>query len=144
MMSFLPVLHDVPLFGPHAARTWLWTVDLSPGFLGQGIIIGPAICSHMLLGAIVGLGVLSPYAKHRSWAPGEVDDWSSGARGWIIWISLAALFADASIKLGCSVLKPVLTHFNANIFVRNSSGPLWKQLLHNPGPLSRRAKAEQT
>lgn len=50
MMYFLQVLHDVPLFGIHPARMWLWAVVLSPGFLDQVVIIGPAICSYLLLG----------------------------------------------------------------------------------------------
>ncbi len=43
VMGFVPILHELPIFGLHAAKEWLWTVDLSPGFLGQGIIIGPFI-----------------------------------------------------------------------------------------------------
>lgn len=70
------------------------------------MIIGPFISLHMLVGAIVGWGILSPYAKHRGWAPGEVDDWESGSRGWIIWVSLASLLADASVKLAWFILQP--------------------------------------
>lgn len=84
-------------------------MDLSPGFIGQGIIIGPAIALHMLLGSIVGWGILSPYAKRKGWAPGEVDDWETGSRGWIIWISLASLFADASVKFVWFLIRPLWT-----------------------------------
>ena len=61
----------------------------------------------MLIGAIVGWGILSPFAKHQRWAPGEVDDWETGSRGWIIWVSLAALLADASVKLSSFILQPI-------------------------------------
>ncbi|KAJ4135093.1 OPT super [Fusarium equiseti] len=105
-MSFLPILHNLPVFGIDAAKNWLWSVDLSPGFLGQGIITGPVIPLHMLAGTIVGWGILSPYAKNKGYAPGEVDDWENGPRGWIIWISLSALLADAFVKLSWLLVSP--------------------------------------
>ena len=52
--------------------------------------MGPATTLHMLLGAIIGWGILSPLAKSKGWAPGPVEDWSSGSKGWIVWISLAS------------------------------------------------------
>ncbi|KID83615.1 oligopeptide transporter [Metarhizium guizhouense ARSEF 977] len=109
VMFFIPILHNVPIFGKPAAKDWLWSIDLSPGFFGQGIITGPTIPIHMLVGAIVGWGILSPYAKSKGYAPGKVDDWENGPRGWIIWVSLAALLADASVKLGWFILKPAHT-----------------------------------
>jgi uncharacterized oligopeptide transporter (OPT) family protein len=54
----------------------------------------------MLLGAVVGWGILSPLAKNRGWAPGPVGDWESGSKGWIVWISLAIMLADAVVSLG--------------------------------------------
>ncbi|RYO52518.1 hypothetical protein AA0116_g11670 [Alternaria tenuissima] len=104
---FLPVLHDLPIFGSHVANTWLWTATLSPGFFGGGMIMGPEITLHMLLGAIVGWAILSPYAKTRGYAPGPTDDWETGSRGWIIWISLSALIADAVVKIGWICLEAV-------------------------------------
>lgn len=71
------------------------------------MIIGPVIASHMLFGSIVGWAILSPYAKHQGWAPGPVDDWSTGSRGWIIWVSLSSLFADASVKLLWFLVQPL-------------------------------------
>jgi hypothetical protein len=61
----------------------------------------------MLIGAIVGWAILSPYAKRRGWAEGDVDDWQNGARGWIVWVSLAALLADASVQLSWFLLGPI-------------------------------------
>lgn len=114
-MYFVPIFRKLPIFGHQAASQWLWTADLSPGFFGQGIITGPAIPLHMLIGAVVGWGILSPFAKHRGWAPGEVDDWATGSRGWIIWVSLAALLADASIKLSWFFLRPFWRYHLANV-----------------------------
>ncbi|KAK4119989.1 OPT superfamily oligopeptide transporter [Parathielavia appendiculata] len=97
---FLPVLRNIPIFGSVAASTWLWTLNPSLAYVGQGIIMGPATTIHMLLGAVVGWGILSPLAKNRGWAPGPVGDWEAGSKGWIVWISLAIMLADAVVSLG--------------------------------------------
>jgi uncharacterized oligopeptide transporter (OPT) family protein len=47
----------------------------------------------------VGWGILSPISKHYGWAPGPVGDMASGARGWILWISLAIMCADSFVSL---------------------------------------------
>lgn len=70
--------------------------------------MGPATTLHMLLGAIIGWGVLSPLAKHKGWAPGPVSDWTTGSKGWIVWISLAIMLADSLVSLGWLVLRPVI------------------------------------
>ncbi|OBT64484.1 hypothetical protein VE03_05370 [Pseudogymnoascus sp. 23342-1-I1] len=98
-MYFIPITKGLPLFGRQAAKKWLWTFSLSPGFFGSGIIMGPEIVLHMLTGAVVSWGILSPYAKSKGWAPGDVDDWETGSRGWLIWISLACLMADTIVKM---------------------------------------------
>jgi len=48
---------------------------------------------------LVGWGVLSPVSKLSGWAPGPVGDMTSGARGWILWISLAIMCADSLVSL---------------------------------------------
>lgn len=107
---FVPVLHKLPIFGLHLARKWEWTLNPSPAYVGQGIIMGPATTLHMLLGAIIGWAILSPLAKHRTWAPGPVDDWETGSKGWIVWVSLAVMLADAVVNLGWLILRPALDH----------------------------------
>ncbi|KAL2127741.1 hypothetical protein VTI74DRAFT_10238 [Chaetomium olivicolor] len=97
---FLPVLRNIPIFGSVAAGTWLWTLNPSLAYVGQGIVMGPTTTIHMLLGAVVGWGILSPLAKSKGWAPGPVDDWENGSKGWIVWVSLAIMLADAVISLG--------------------------------------------
>lgn len=64
----------------------------------------------MLVGAIIGWGILSPLAKYKGWAPGPVDDWENGSKGWIVWISLAIMLADSIINLGWLVLRPIVHH----------------------------------
>jgi OPT family oligopeptide transporter len=106
---FIPQLHDIPIFGLPLAQKWLWTLNPSPAYVGQGIIMGPATTLHMLLGAIIGWGVLSPLAKHKGWAPGPVSDWADGSKGWIVWISLAIMLADSLVSLGWLLLRPLIT-----------------------------------
>lgn len=48
---------------------------------------------------LVGWGVLSPLSKHEGWAPGPVGDMTNGARGWILWTSLAIMCADSLVSL---------------------------------------------
>ena len=51
---FFPVLRSLPIFGTYAASTWLWDLNPSLAYVGQGIIMGPGTTLHMLLGAVVG------------------------------------------------------------------------------------------
>lgn len=102
---FLPFLRNVPIFGLTAASTWLWTLNPSLAYVGQGIIMGPETTLHMLLGAVIGWAALSPLARHKGWAPGPVDDWEEGSKGWIVWISLAIMLADALVNLGYLALR---------------------------------------
>lgn len=105
---FVPLVRNIPLFGASIAHNWLWTLNPSPAYIGQGIIMGPSTCMHMLFGAVLGWGVLSPLAKSRGWAPGPVNDWEVGSKGWILWISLAIMLADSLVSLGWLVLKPIV------------------------------------
>lgn len=107
---FVPVLHKLPVFGTYLAQTWVWTLNPSPAYVGQGIIMGPATTLHMLLGAIIGWAVLSPVAKNRGWAPGPVNDWETGSKGWIVWVSLAIMLADAVVNLGWLILRPTIRY----------------------------------
>jgi uncharacterized oligopeptide transporter (OPT) family protein len=97
--QFLLILTSLPAFGFVARDVWLWAMTISPGFLGAGMITGPTISLHMLFGACVGWEILSPIARHYAWAPGTVDYWENGSRGWILWVSLACLLADCVVKI---------------------------------------------
>ena len=70
--------------------------------------MGPATTIHMFIGAVLGWAVLSPLAKFKGWASGDVGDWNTGSKGWIVWISLAIMLADAIISLGWLVLRPLV------------------------------------
>lgn len=75
--------------------------------------MGPATTLHMLLGALIGWGVLSPLAKNKGWAPGPVSDWTEGSKGWIVWISLAIMLADSLVSLGWLALRPLIAYSRA-------------------------------
>ena len=47
----------------------------------------------------VGWAILSPLSKNAGWAPGPVGDMTTGARGWILWISLAIMSTDSLVSL---------------------------------------------
>ncbi|CEO59367.1 Putative Oligonucleotide transporter [Penicillium brasilianum] len=105
---FVPLVRDIPLFGLGLAQNWLWTLNPSPAYIGQGIIMGPSTCMHMLFGAVLGWGILSPLARARGWAPGPVDSWDDGSKAWIVWVSLAIMLADSLVSLGWLVIKPIV------------------------------------
>ncbi|KAL2869330.1 OPT family oligopeptide transporter [Aspergillus lucknowensis] len=105
---FVPQVRDIPILGLSLAHNWLWTLNPSPAYVGQGIIMGPSTCMHMLFGAVLGWGILSPLAKARGWAPGPVDSWEDGSKAWIVWVSLAIMLADSIVSLGWLVVKPAV------------------------------------
>ncbi|KAG8759591.1 hypothetical protein FRC12_009722, partial [Ceratobasidium sp. 428] len=96
---FFPVVFNIPLFGVYLAREWLWYFSPSLSYVGQGIIMGFPTTLSMSLGMIFGWGVLSPISKLNGWAPGPVGDMITGARGWILWVSLAIICADSFVSI---------------------------------------------
>ncbi|KAI0749949.1 oligopeptide transporter [Daedaleopsis nitida] len=96
---FFPVVFTIPLFGTYLASEWLWTFTPSLSYIGQGIIMGFPTTLSMNLGMLVGWGILSPLSKYSGWAPGPVGDMTSGARGWILWVSLAIMCSDSVVSL---------------------------------------------
>ncbi|PSR88724.1 hypothetical protein PHLCEN_2v5075 [Hermanssonia centrifuga] len=105
---FLPALFSIPLFGHYLAREWLWTFTPSLSYIGQGIIMGFPTTLSMNLGMLVGWGILSPISKLSGWAPGPVGDMTTGARGWILWTSLAIMCTDSLVSL-VPVVSEILT-----------------------------------
>ncbi|KAL2855878.1 OPT oligopeptide transporter protein-domain-containing protein [Aspergillus pseudoustus] len=105
---FVPQVRDISILGLSLAHNWLWTLNPSPAYVGQGIIMGPSTCMHMLFGAVLGWGILSPLAKARGWAPGPVNSWEDGSKAWIVWVSLAIMLADSIVSLGWLVVKPAV------------------------------------
>ncbi|KAJ6609267.1 OPT oligopeptide transporter protein-domain-containing protein [Mycena sp. CBHHK59/15] len=101
-----------------SAQQWLWTFTPSLAYVGQGF---PTTLS-MSLGMLIGWGVLSPLAKLSGWAPGPVGDMTDGARGWILWTSLAIMCADSLISL-----LPVIAEYIIDVLPRHGSPAPVKQ-----------------
>ncbi|KAK6441510.1 OPT superfamily [Oleoguttula sp. CCFEE 5521] len=137
---FIPQLHALPIFGTYLSNKWLWELNPSPAYVGQGIIMGPATTIHMLLGAILGWGVLSPLAKHQGWASGDVGDWNTGSKGWIVWISLAIMLADAIIFRG--VREHGLKNYLLNLSNPKMRGYSPVNLSDDPRTASKQAKSD--
>ncbi|KAJ6145658.1 hypothetical protein N7470_009553 [Penicillium chermesinum] len=126
---FVPLVHDIPLLGLYMANNWLWTLNPLPAYIGQGIIMGPETCMHMLFGAVLGWGILSPLAKSRGWAPGPVDSWEDGSKAWIVWVSLAIMLADSLVSLGWLVIKPLVFRTPQFLaFLRSTQFGQWIEL----------------
>jgi len=143
---FIPQVRKLPIFGLPLANNWLWTLNPSPAYVGQGIIMGPTTTAHMLLGAIIGWGILSPLAKSRGWAPAAVDDWEKGSKGWIVWISLAIMLADAIVSLGWLILRPLIYYSRAygpEIY-RLAKNKQWHDLLDYLNPSINNNNTEYT
>ncbi|KAF2802484.1 uncharacterized protein BDZ99DRAFT_527510 [Mytilinidion resinicola] len=96
---FVPDLQTLPIFGTKIARMWAWSVDISPAYLGFGMIMHPLTTAHMLLGAVIGWAFLSPLAKSKGWASGRVEDWDDGSQGWNIWVALGVILGDTLIGI---------------------------------------------
>lgn len=124
---FFPILRNLPIFGTVAANTWLWTLNPSFAYIGQGIIMGAETTLHMTLGAVVGWAILSPLAKSRGWAPGDVNDWEHGSKGWIVWVSLSIMLVDAVVSLAYIALRPLVGDKAAKF-----AGRLGKKIQHSP------------
>ena len=78
---------------------------------------------------------MSPLAKHKQWAPGEVKDWTTGSKGWIVWVSLAIMLADALVSLGWLVLRPALLYlrvYGAQYYRNIRGGHFYSPLLGRP------------
>ena len=101
---FVPAINTIPIFnwisfGLIDFNAWQWYFTPSFSYIGQGIIMGLPTTLSMLLGCVIGWGVLSPVAYYAGWAPGPIDDWKTGSKGWILWISLGVMIAESCVSL---------------------------------------------
>ncbi|MCO6044383.1 OPT/YSL family transporter [Aeoliella sp. ICT_H6.2] len=81
---------------------WGFKVYLGPALLGAGFLIGPRVVLSLLGGAIIGWGILGPFAQSQGWAPGEVNSYSDGPRGWILWPGVALMVSEALASVAFS------------------------------------------
>ena len=46
------------------------------------MIMGTRTGISMLIGAVIGWAILGPVAHNMNWAPGPVNNWETGAKGY--------------------------------------------------------------
>ncbi|KAF9926367.1 hypothetical protein FBU30_004031 [Linnemannia zychae] len=114
---FFPVISTVPIFDwlsgmtVTVASTWQWFLTPSLSYVGQGVIMGFPTTASMLLGCVVGWGILSPIVTKKKWVTGPVGSSTTGARGWILWISLGVMIAEAVISLLGVIVLSFIAHY---------------------------------
>ena len=105
---FFPVLEMPPLatWWPVAALTvpaaYGFKLLISPMMLGAGVLIGMRVAASLLAGAVFSWGILAPWVEQQGWVEGPTFSYSAGARGWILWVGVAIMVADAMTQLGMS------------------------------------------
>ncbi|KZL83814.1 oligopeptide transporter, partial [Colletotrichum incanum] len=107
---FIPQIRTVNIFGSYLARTWLFSLSTSPGYVSIGLIVPPITTLWVVVGCVVGWGVLSPIASINGWAPGPVSDWDSGSRGWIMWIAVALILGDTAVTVSAMLLRTLTVY----------------------------------
>ncbi|KAI7830636.1 OPT oligopeptide transporter protein-domain-containing protein [Gamsiella multidivaricata] len=114
---FFPVVAAIPIFDwlsgmtVSVAGTWQWYLTPSLSYVGQGVIMGFPTTASMLLGCIVGWAILSPVVTTKKWVTGPVGSSTTGARGWILWISLGVMIAEAVISLLGVIVLSLIAHY---------------------------------
>ncbi|KAG0233262.1 hypothetical protein BGX31_004880 [Mortierella sp. GBA43] len=118
---FFPVVSSVPVFDwlsgmtVSVAGTWQWYLTPSFSYVGQGVIMGFPTTASMLLGCIVGWAILSPIVTNKGWVTGPVGSSTTGARGWILWISLGVMIAEAVVSLLGVIVLSLIVHYRRKI-----------------------------
>lgn len=83
---------------------------ISPLMLGAGVLIGMRVAASLAAGAIFAWAILAPYVESQGWVSGKTMSYATGARGWILWVGVAIMVADALTQLGLSY-KTILNTF---------------------------------
>ncbi|CAO3597280.1 unnamed protein product [Absidia cylindrospora] len=109
---FFPIITHLPIFNWLCFnlidfQAWEWYFAPSLSYVGQGIIMGLPTTLSMLLGCVVGWGILSPLAYYAGWAKGSVDDWKTGSKGWILWISLGIMISESVLSLAIVTMRTI-------------------------------------
>lgn len=108
LSHFVPELESPPLSTwvawPALAwlATWSFKIYLGPSLFGAGLLIGPRVVLSLVLGAILAWGLLGPYVQAAGWAAGDVMDYKTGPRGWILWPGVALMVSEALAAVAMS------------------------------------------
>ncbi|KAL6929747.1 hypothetical protein ACO0SA_001151 [Hanseniaspora valbyensis] len=98
---FIPQIKSIPVFGSYLSKHYLWNVQPSPAYFGQGIIMGHKTTAYMLFGALLGWGFLAYISYHFKYVKfgTNPNDWENGISGWVLWPSLTIMLVDSIIGL---------------------------------------------
>ena len=96
---FVPIIKSIPVFGAVTAPSWGWYLTPSASYVGQGMIMGFRVACSQMAGALVGWVVLGPIVKRQGWVDSTIMDAKDGVKGWLIWFSLAIIFAESIVSL---------------------------------------------
>jgi putative OPT family oligopeptide transporter len=105
---FVPQLENPPLeewlgIGVlTTAAAWGFKLYFGPSLLGAGFLMGPRVVLSLVFGAILGWGMLGPWARSQGWTTGDIMSYSNGARGWILWPGVALMVCEALTSLALS------------------------------------------
>ncbi|GAN03520.1 OPT8 oligopeptide transporter [Mucor ambiguus] len=86
---FFPLISALPVFNWITLnyidfKSWEWYFTPSLSYVGQGIIMA---------------------THYAEWAPGPINDWRSGSKGWILWISLGVMISESIVSLLIVLIK---------------------------------------
>lgn len=87
----------------------------------------PLTTGHMLIGAVIGWGILSPLAKTKGWAPGPVESWVTGSQGWTIWVALGIILGDSLVGICWTVSQLLLSGEWSHMWMLGSSRVGWNR-----------------
>ncbi|XBW34938.1 hypothetical protein QEN19_000502 [Hanseniaspora menglaensis] len=110
---FIPQLKSLPVFGTYLSKHYLWNVQPSPAYFGQGIIMGYKTTTYMLFGAFLGWGLLAYISYHFKYVEfgSDPNDWQNGISGWVLWSSLTIMLVDSIIGLVVVTVKSFVKMF---------------------------------
>ena len=103
---FVPALQNLRVASWVGVPALTLALDGAPHALlvGQGMIMGGRPAFSMLGGAAVGWALLGPLALGAGWVS-QIDSWESGAQGWVLWVAIALMLAEALTSFTIVVLR---------------------------------------
>jgi OPT family oligopeptide transporter len=85
------------------------------------MIMGLRAGLSALAGSVLGWAVLGPAARHLGWAPGPVTDWRTGAQGWILWVALVIMLAEAAVALAITAARVLASYYRSYAGTANTA-----------------------
>ncbi|KGO69687.1 Protein of unknown function DUF3328 [Penicillium italicum] len=138
-MASAGIMVDTAMF----LESWGWYIELTPAFIGSGMLVGPNVAASFLLGSIIAWGVVGPYIVSRglafgteatsdqavsyfSLSTGFADANHPSPRYWLLWPGVTTMVTVAFIELLCQwrlIILPIrsLWHLCNTLCTKNCS-----------------------